>query len=65
MGHRRKAREIALQGLYMYDTVGTAAGELVKLAWVEDKPNSEIADFAAKIIRGTIEKVEEIDKKKD
>ena len=61
MGHRRKAREIALQGLYMYDTVNTAPEELSELIWVEEEINDEIRDFAIKLITSTIANIKEED----
>ncbi len=61
MGHRRKAREYALQGLYMFEISETPVEELVKLAWV-DKPISEnIREFAVALIEGSIEHISEID----
>lgn len=61
MGHRRKSREIALQGLYMFDTVEKSPEELKKLAWIEDEVSQEIADFAKQLISGTISNIAEID----
>jgi len=61
MGHRRKAREYALQGLYMYEISETPVAELVQLAWV-DKPIPEnIREFAVALIEGSIEHINEID----
>ena len=61
MGHIRKSREIALQGLYMFDTVEKSPEELKKLAWIEDEVSQEIADFAKQLISGTISNIAEID----
>ena len=61
MGHRRKSREIALQGLYMHDTVGTDADTLCELIWVDDELAPEISQFARVLIRGTLEHIEEAD----
>lgn len=61
MGHRRKSREIALQGLYMYDTVGTPVQDINKFGWVEDELPAEITEFAAKLISGTIDNITMID----
>ena len=61
MGHRRKAREYALQGLYMYETVGTPLEELASLDWVEREIGEDIREFARDLISGSIGHLEEID----
>jgi N utilization substance protein B len=61
MGHRRKAREYALQGLYMYEISETPVGELVKLEWVDKLIPENIRDFAVTLIEGSIEHINEID----
>ncbi len=61
MGHRRKAREYALQALYMHETVQKSAEELVNLAWVENPVNEEIKNFAVSLITTTIAHIDEID----
>jgi N utilization substance protein B len=61
MGHRRKAREYALQGLYMYEISETPVEELAKLEWV-DKPIPEnIREFAVTLIEGSVGHINEID----
>jgi N utilization substance protein B len=52
MGHRRKAREYALQGLYMNDISNTPIDEVVMLKWVEREIVPEIREFAIKLISG-------------
>lgn len=61
MGHRRKAREYALQGLYMYETVGVPVEELASLEWVEREIAEDIKEFARDLISGSIGHLEEID----
>lgn len=61
MGHRRKAREYALQALYMHETVNTSAKELVTLNWINKEIPEDIREFAVSIINGSIEKIEFID----
>ncbi len=61
MGHRHKAREIALQGLYMYETVGSTPAELSSLDWREKDVPDDTKYFAISIINGSIEKIEAID----
>jgi len=46
MGHRRKAREYAMQALYMYETVRTPVQELISLQWVDKEIPEDIRDFA-------------------
>ncbi len=61
MGHRRKAREYALQAMYMHETVQKSAEELVGLAWVENSINEEIRNFAVSLIKTAIAHIEAID----
>jgi len=61
MGHRRKAREYALQGLYMSEVGKAPIDEVLKLNWVENKIPDDIREFAETLIRGAIDKVHEID----
>jgi N utilization substance protein B len=61
MGHRRKAREYALQGLYMYEISSTSIEDLARLQWVEKKIPDNIRDFAATLIQGSAEHMDEID----
>ena len=61
MGHRHKAREYALQALYMYETVNSSPEELVTLKCVSKKIPDDIKNFAVSIINGSIEKIEFID----
>jgi N utilization substance protein B len=61
MGHRRKAREYALQGLYMYELVKTPLDELLALEWVDKNISDDIREFTRSLIRGSIESMPEID----
>lgn len=61
MGHRRKAREYALQGLYMYELSKTPVDELVKLGWVDTAYPDNIRDFAVELITGSVRHIDEID----
>lgn len=61
MGHRRKAREYAMQALYMYQTVGTSLQELVCLQWIDKEISDDIRDFAITLIEGTIHNLDFID----
>ena len=61
MGHRRKGREYALQGLYMYELSKTPVDELVKIEWAETESPDSIRDFAVELISGSIRHLDEID----
>ena len=62
MGHRRKAREYALQGLYIYEISGKDIKNATSLSWVEIEVAEDIRQFAVRLIEGTIEKINELDK---
>jgi len=61
MGHRRKAREYALQGLYMYEIGKKPVDETTTLNWVERSIPEDIRNFTITLIRGSVEHLEEID----
>ncbi|SRR6056297_2833578 len=61
MGHRRKAREYALQALYMYESVQADMDDLLLLEWVDRDISEDIRDFSTTLIKGTIENLPEID----
>ncbi|HPV41535.1 MAG TPA: transcription antitermination factor NusB [Spirochaetota bacterium] len=61
MGHRRKAREYALQGLYMHELSATPVETLTRLEWVENQIPDPIREFAVTLIEGSIAKMAEID----
>ncbi len=65
MGSRRKARVLALQALYSWDFTGNSLESLVQFPWIDEGRRESYDDqtfaFAALIVRGTLEKREEID----
>ena len=61
MGHRHKAREYALQALYMYETVKSPLEELSSLKWLNKEIPEDVKRFAISIINGSIQKLEFID----
>ncbi len=61
MGHRRKAREYALQALYMHETVQREAAELVGLSWIQGDIPPEIREFAESLIHKSIDNLDIID----
>jgi len=69
MGHRRKSREYALQALYMCELrlpeLNLSKLELLEnaesLEWIDADIPEPIREFAINLIKGTIEKITEID----
>jgi N utilization substance protein B len=64
MGTRRKARECALQMLFAADVTGTRIEVLTRHFWAQlDDSDADEAtrDFSNNIVRGTLDKEEEID----
>jgi transcription antitermination protein NusB len=61
MGQRHKAREYALQALYMYETVQSPIEELTSLNWLDKKIPDDVKKFTVSIINGSIDKLEFID----
>jgi N utilization substance protein B len=66
MGSRRKARVLALQALYSWDFTGNSLESLVQFPWVDeerrDKYDEQTLAFASLLVRGTLEKREEVDR---
>ena len=65
MGQRRKAREYALQGLYMYEIRKYENADVLEtvksLIWVDDNINENIRGFSTDLIEKTIAKIDSID----
>ena len=61
MGHRRKAREYALQGLYIYEVRHLPVREITRLDWVDKEVPGDIREFAMLLISRSIENIDEID----
>jgi N utilization substance protein B len=63
---RRRAREAALQMLYQAEVGRTGADEAIGTFWAEHDPHDEIAGehrtFAESLVRGTLDRLEEIDR---
>lgn len=62
MNSRRKAREIALAFLYQWDLRGDEVLPELDDLLVKDRREPEVAEYVKILVRGTIEKREEIDK---
>jgi N utilization substance protein B len=62
---RRRAREAALQMLYQWEVGRVGAHEAILTYWPTGDPESEVSEelrtFANALVRGTIERVAEID----
>lgn len=65
MGSRRKSRVLALQALYSWDFNKNPVEELVKFSWLDQERRSSYDEhtlnFAALLVRGTLEEMEVID----
>ena len=64
-GPRRKGRILAVQALFAYDFTRCAAEELLRFSWIQEKRSPEddtaIRDFAALLVAGTLENLENVD----
>jgi len=59
---RRKAREYALQILFQTDFTGKKYdGEALREFWSGRKENTDVKKFTEDLVRGTLDKIEEID----
>jgi N utilization substance protein B len=61
-GSRRRARILALQALYEYDTVGHDAAEVVERLLAEAEAPSDAAEFARELVAGAVAHLGEIDR---
>ncbi len=61
MGHRRKSREYALQGLYMYELSHPPVEEILTFGWIDREIPQDIRDFTIKLINGSVENLAGID----
>jgi len=61
MGFRRKARQIALQGLYIQELRQVGADDLKKLDWIEDEVTEDEENFFQSLITGVIGNQDSID----
>ena len=62
MGGRRTARELALQFLYGWDIVGGDLDESMAAFDSLEKEKEDVSRYALELIKGTIERKEELDK---
>ncbi len=62
MGKRRKSRVLALQLLYQLDRGSRPLEEVLAQFWEsQGVPEAAVREFAEEIVRGTLQRVEEID----
>lgn len=61
MGHRRKAREVALQVLYQMDISKVGVEDAIRLFWDNFEVPDNVNDFSIHLIEGTWNRIEEID----
>ncbi|OIO79075.1 MAG: transcription antitermination factor NusB [Candidatus Omnitrophica bacterium CG12_big_fil_rev_8_21_14_0_65_43_15] len=62
MRKRTRARECALQVLYQIDVTSDLPQDSLEAYWAENDEPQEIREFASKIVCGTQEKKDDIDK---
>lgn len=62
MGERHKAREHALQGLYMYEVSKSAVENIIEFEWLDGEISDEAEKFAVELIQGVITHIGKIDK---
>jgi N utilization substance protein B len=63
MSKRRQAREYALQILYQIEQSGLELNDVIPLFWNDLDVEPEIREFAERLVKGVIERRDEIDKK--
>lgn len=61
MGNRHKAREFALQGLYMYEVSKTPVENITEFQWLDGEAIDDSKGFAVELIKGVISNIEELD----
>jgi N utilization substance protein B len=61
MGHRRKARELAVQILYQIEMKGSEPKEVFDLFWKNEEASPDIRKFATDLVEGTYRNRKEID----
>jgi N utilization substance protein B len=62
MGHRRAARECALQMMYELDVGRHSKDEILRTYWQMNEHPQKVRDFADLLFEGTVQRLKEIDK---
>jgi N utilization substance protein B len=61
MGHRRIARECALQMMYELDVGKHSKDEILRTFWLMNEHPQKVRDFADLLFEGTVQRLKEID----
>jgi N utilization substance protein B len=61
MGKRRRSREIAMQALYMFESISYSVEDICTFNWVDDTVSQDALSFSRKIITGTLDNIEIVD----
>jgi transcription antitermination factor NusB len=61
MKQRHKAREYALQGLYMYEVSKSPIENIIEFEWLDANISKDSEEFAVQLIEGVISELENID----
>jgi N utilization substance protein B len=62
MGHRRVARECALQMMYELDVGKHPKDEILRTFWLMNEHPQKVREFADLLFEGTVQRLKEIDK---
>ena len=55
MGHRRRARECALQMLFQLDLTGSSVEDVFEEFWKDQNAEDDVRDFAEQLVHGVLE----------
>jgi len=61
MGQRHKAREYALQGLYMYEVSKTSVENIIEFEWLDEEITEDSKVFAIELIDGVVSNIDKLD----
>jgi N utilization substance protein B len=63
VGHRRRAREYAVQALFQVDLTGDDAGAVLVQLWSGRGVDPEVRAFAERLVRGVVSRRDELDRR--
>ena len=61
MGTRRKARILAFQALYAWDTSAGSLDDITSFSWLDEPADEDTESFARLLVAGAIETISEVD----
>ena len=61
MGARRKARILAFQALYAWDTSAGSLDDITSFSWLDEPADEDTESFARLLVAGAIETISEVD----